>query len=468
LEDRLIQSIELQNFQSHAATCLDLHPGLNVLTGQGDSGKSAILRAIRWNQSNRIRHDDRPMGDSYVSDWAKSIGAKGATTLLEDCRVTIAKPEGTCSRFREAPKGKGDKERNGYDLNGQRFEAIGVTVPDPVTQFFNWSPVNVQRQQDKAFLLSESAGEVASFLNRTVRLDAIDTHIQAANQLLRQEKDGLKLLQSKQADDQSALEALAWVPGVQVRLEALEALVQARGTLGAKAQRLHGIADQIEAQERRIRESERIASLEPKVREMRRVNDWRRGLMDQRRRLQEVADQWERWERGAKSSEAVARLGARTKGLRGLVERREAVDWEGQKIGSIVLRWEHADRAIHASEGIVSLEPRAKALRALVDQRKALGLRATLLRDLVERWSSVSVSDFDWEAMARNAKVLRARFARAQGVRERAAELRSLRLTFADLATTILETGRTVAKLVALRPETCPLCGGPMHKGEHS
>lgn len=464
----MIQSIELQNFQSHASTCLGLHPGLNVIVGSGDSGKSAILRAIRWNQSNRIRHDDRPMGDSYVSDWAKSTGSKGATTLLEDCRVTIVKPEGTCTRFREAPKGKGDKERNGYDLNGQRFEAIGVTVPDPVTQFFNWSPVNVQRQQDKAFLLSESAGEVASFLNRTVRLDAIDTHIQAANQLLRQEKDGLKLLQSKQEDDSKALEALAWVPGVQVRLEALEALVQAREALGTKAQRLRDIADQIEAQEQKIQEAQRIVSLEPRVREMRRVNDWRRGLMDQRRRLQEVADQWERWAGVYVSSGAIVANAPMAKDLRKLVEKREAVGVRSETLMSLRIQWESSEVKHRVFERIVSLEPRAKALRALVDQRKALGLRATVLRDLVERWSSVSVSDFDWEAVARKAKVLRARFARVQGVRERAAELRNLRLTFADLETTILETGNKVAELVALRPETCPLCGGPMHKGEHS
>ena len=464
----MIQSITLQNFQSHASTRLALDPGLNVIVGSGDSGKSAILRAIRWNQSNRIRHDDRPMGDSYVSDWAKSTGSKGATTLLEDCRVTITKPEGTCSRFREAPKGKGDKERNGYDLNGQRFEAIGVTVPDPVTAFFNWSPVNVQRQQDKAFLLSESAGEVASFLNRTVRLDAIDTHIQAANQLLRQEKDGLKLLESKQKDDKDALEALAWVPGVQMRLEALEALVQAREALGARAKRLRDLADQIEVQERRIRESERIVSLEPKVWEMRRINDWRRGLMDQRRKLQEVADQWERWERVAKSSEAVARLAPGLSFLFDLMERRDQVETLRRALVALRSRWTASEALAKASEGIVSMEPRAKALRALVDQRRALALQATLLRDFVERWSAVSVSDFDWEAVARKAKVLRARFARAQGVREQAAEVRNLRLTFADLETTILETGNRVAELVALRPETCPLCGGPMHKGEHS
>ncbi len=63
--------------------------------------------------------------------------------------------------------------------------------------------------------------------------------------------------------------------------------------------------------------------------------------------------------------------------------------------------------------------------------------------------------------------MLRARFARAQGMREQVVEVRNLRLTFADLETTILETGSRLSELVALRPETCPLCGGPMHKGEH-
>lgn len=464
----MIPRIRIQNFQSHKDTEIHLSHGLNVVVGSGDSGKSAILRAIRWNQSNRIRHDDRPMGDSYVSDWAKSVSAKGAVTLLEDCRVTIDKPNGTCSRFREAPKAKGDKERNGYDLNGARFEAIGVTVPDPVSTFFNWSEVNVQRQQDKAFLLSQNAGEVASFLNRTVRLDAIDTHIQAANQLLRQEKDGLKLLQSKQADDQKALEALAWVPDVQVRLEALEALVQAREALGARAQRLRDIADQIEAQERRIRESERIVSMEPRAKELRRLNDWRRGLMDQRRKLVETADQWARWEQVAKTSEAVARLAPGLSWILDLMERRDQVEAQRRALVALRDRWTASETLAKASEGIVVLEPRAKALRALADERRALALRTTLLRDLVERWSGIRVVGRDWEALGRGIKVLRARVSRVQGIREQVRGLQSFRLTFAELETTIQGAGEQVAELVAMRPESCPLCGGPMHKGEHS
>lgn len=403
-----------------------------------------------------------------MSDWAKSVGSKGATTLLADCRVTITKPEGTCTRFREAPKGKGDKERNGYDLDGQRFEAIGVSVPDPVSAFFNWSEVNVQRQQDPAFLLSKGAGEVASFLNRTVRLDAIDTHIQAANQLLRQEKDGLKLLQSKQADDQTALEALAWVPGVQAKLEALEALVQARIAVGDKLQRLQGIREQIEALEARIQVSERVVSMEPRVRDLRRTNDWRRGLMDQRRKLMEATEQWARWEEVSRVSRGIVVHAETVRMLREGIEQRESVEAQRRALVALRFRWTAADTLLKASSGVVAVEPRAKELRALVDARKALRLRTTLLRDLVERWQGIRVVECDWEALARKVKVLRARVSRVQGIREQVKGLQSFRSTITGLETTIQEAGKRVTELVAMRPAMCPLCGGPMHKGEHS
>jgi len=464
----LIQSIEIQNFQSHESTCLELHPGLNVLVGSGDSGKSAIHRAIRWNQSNRIRHDDRPMGDSYVSDWAKSTGAKGATTLLADCLVRITKPEGTCTRFREAPKGKGDKERNGYELNGQRFEAIGVTVPDDVSTFFNWSEVNVQKQQDQAFLLSKGAGEVATFLNRTVRLDAIDTHVQAANSLLRQERDGLKLLQSKQADDQSALLALAWVPDVEARLQSLEALNGAREALDASIRRLRDLASQIKAQEARILESQQLVDMEQRVKELRRTHDWKRGLMERRGRLKEAADQWERWEQVARASGRLVELGPRVQGLHGLVEARARVQADVRSIQSLCSRWELAERTVQDTMVLAGLGPRAQGLRVLMEERGALGRRVTVLRDLVERWSGIRVSDGDWEDLEFRVRRLRKFAERRKGVQDQIRGIASFRLTFAELETSIQEAGTRVAELVALRPVSCPLCGGPMHTGEHS
>ena len=408
------------------------------------------------------------MGDSYVSDWAKSVSPKGAVTLLEDCRVTIDKPEGTCSRFREAPKAKGDKERNGYDLNGARFEAIGVSVPEQVSEFFNWSEVNVQKQQDQAFLLSKGAGEVATFLNKTVRLDSIDTHIQAASALLRGDKAALALLQSKQADDEKALEALAWVPAIQGRLEALDALVETRTALETRVQKLQGIRSQIEELESRIAESETIVSMEPRAKELRRLNDWRRGLMDQRRKLMEASEQWAKWEDVLTASEGVAKLGSRVQGLRDLVEKRAKIAEHRAFLYNLTSRWTDSGRMDQKAGAIVAMEPRVRALRADWERAKALRLQGTLLRDLVERWSEIRVSSVDWEPLERGAKILRARMSRAQALREQVEGVRKFRLTITGLETTIQEAGKLVSELEALRPATCPLCGGPMHKGEHS
>ena len=55
-----IKQLRLKNFQSHEDTVLDFVPGLNVLLGNSDTGKSAIVRAIRWLFYNE------PAGDEFL------------------------------------------------------------------------------------------------------------------------------------------------------------------------------------------------------------------------------------------------------------------------------------------------------------------------------------------------------------------------------------------------------------------
>lgn len=45
---RKIKSIIIKNFQSHANTELELCDGVNVILGNSDVGKTAILRALGW------------------------------------------------------------------------------------------------------------------------------------------------------------------------------------------------------------------------------------------------------------------------------------------------------------------------------------------------------------------------------------------------------------------------------------
>ena len=60
----MIKQINIKNFQSHKSTQLKLDPGVNVIVGSSDSGKTAIIRAYLWVV------DNRPLGNAFVSHWA--------------------------------------------------------------------------------------------------------------------------------------------------------------------------------------------------------------------------------------------------------------------------------------------------------------------------------------------------------------------------------------------------------------
>ena len=59
----MIKKLHIRNFQSHKDSRLIFSDGVNVIVGNSDSGKSAILRALNWVITNR------PSGDSYISNW---------------------------------------------------------------------------------------------------------------------------------------------------------------------------------------------------------------------------------------------------------------------------------------------------------------------------------------------------------------------------------------------------------------
>ena len=58
----MIDKIKIQNYQSHENTELELSPGINVIIGETDRGKTSILRALNWMFSNR------PLGEGFKCD----------------------------------------------------------------------------------------------------------------------------------------------------------------------------------------------------------------------------------------------------------------------------------------------------------------------------------------------------------------------------------------------------------------
>jgi DNA repair exonuclease SbcCD ATPase subunit len=146
----MIKSLSLENFQSHKSTTLEFNSGVNVIIGPSDSGKTAIIRALRWLIWNR------PLGNAFRSNWSDEsivqIKTKSDTITLS--------------------LGKNNKKI--YDLNEHGFEANGTDVPSEVSEALNISEINLQSQLDKPFLLSDSAGEVALHFNKIAKLEKIN------------------------------------------------------------------------------------------------------------------------------------------------------------------------------------------------------------------------------------------------------------------------------------------------------
>ena len=158
----MIDRIELENFQSHKKSVLELDPGINAIIGPSNNGKTSIIRALKLSRYNQ------PSGTAYISKWAKD--KKGNQT--KQMYVTVTKGEHTLTR------GKG-KDLNGYQIDdNEPLEALGKGgLPDQVVNFYNTNDVNLQEQMDKPFLIGSTPPEVAKFLNTIVDMTEIDVYL---------------------------------------------------------------------------------------------------------------------------------------------------------------------------------------------------------------------------------------------------------------------------------------------------
>jgi exonuclease SbcC len=162
----MINSLSISNFQSHKDSTLEFDGGVNIITGQSDSGKSAILRALNWVVNNK------PSGDAFRSNW-------GGDT---EVKIQIGKEDVA------RKKGKGNYYDSHINKTATRFASFGQDVPDKIKKLINFSPLNMQGQLESPFLLAMSGGEVARYLNKIVHLDVIDKSLFNIGRVLNKER----------------------------------------------------------------------------------------------------------------------------------------------------------------------------------------------------------------------------------------------------------------------------------------
>ncbi len=237
----MIKRLNISNFQSHKNSELEFDEGINIIIGQSDSGKSAILRALRWVV------DNTPSGDSFRSTWGGNT--KVELSLDEDKVVGRSKTKTT----------------NQYDIKNAILTSFNQGVPEEIKSILNFSSLNLQSQFDSPFLLAMSGGEVARYLNKIVHLDKIDLSLSNIGKTLRKEQTDLKYTEKEYDTAKEKEKEFDWIDGAEgclVKLEIFEGVIRNKKNRYAS---LHLLCTGLEEYDNEIKEVSQLTQYEGEV-----------------------------------------------------------------------------------------------------------------------------------------------------------------------------------------------------------
>ena len=155
----MIKSITLENFMSHQATRIDLAPGVTVITGPNNVGKSAVVEAVRSlvqnsSQKHSIRHGARQAVVRLVLDSGE---------IIEWVRT-----DKTAYYRLFRPKDNGREEVG----EPEEYRKIGLSVPEDIQTLLRLGlvetetgdiDIHIGNQREPIFLLNKPGSQAAGF-----------------------------------------------------------------------------------------------------------------------------------------------------------------------------------------------------------------------------------------------------------------------------------------------------------------
>lgn len=210
-----IKQVILKNFQSHKNSTITFNNRLNVIVGPSDSGKTAILRGIRWALYNE------PVGDYFIREGEK------------ECSVTIVFSNyTTIKRYRS-------KNKNIYYLYDKdnietKFEGFGTTVPQEIIDKVGIKKIeldndiskaiNFSDQLEGAFLLSERGAVRANSIGRLVGVNIIDDSLRETLRDIRNLSGNKRYIDNNIIELEKELKEYDYLEQLQIQIENIEDL----------------------------------------------------------------------------------------------------------------------------------------------------------------------------------------------------------------------------------------------------
>jgi len=161
----MLEYLGLIDCQSHKETELEFSPGINVIVGENNAGKTTVLRAL----------------------YALAFNPKGYFSKLKRWKKnwpTIRAVWGGKEIIRS---------KEGYFLDGRAYRSVGDTVPKDIANTLNLDPINFKLIREDLFLISQSPGARARLINRASGLDSQEELIAYCSQQIKGYTDEIKI-----------------------------------------------------------------------------------------------------------------------------------------------------------------------------------------------------------------------------------------------------------------------------------
>ncbi len=262
VQQRYITKVRIENFQSHADTEFDLSPGINLIVGSSEGGKSAILRAINFALHNEPRGDDFIRMDeteTRVSVW-----------WSDGCYLCRIKGERNSVLIRD---------KDGFE---QTLDRIGTTLPKEALDVLGFPPIDDESgpiayadQHQPLFLVTLSASELPRTISRLTGIDDFEAAAEIlnkqANAANKQIKDSTKRIENyniqlkkyENLDDQ--LDHLSAMEDIAEKIDEMSSSAESAKSLKNNYEELMKIG---RAAYKSLKKAENIAQFSPKLKEI--------------------------------------------------------------------------------------------------------------------------------------------------------------------------------------------------------
>lgn len=240
----MIKKVQIKNFQSHESTELDLVPGINVILGRSQAGKTAMLRGLLWLVTNR------PGGLRFRSHFAKK-------SLPTEVRVVLSMK--SKNREQQLALSKSPSNKATYSVGKSSFQGFGQGVPKEVQEALNINPdINIHQQLDAPFLITATPSEAARVINKATRLENVGKWLSQLTKLGRSANKEMSLVGDDIKDIKDELSCFDDLDDLEKDVEELGALERDVDSLESAIDLVGELIDDLEQWDERIMVSKQI------------------------------------------------------------------------------------------------------------------------------------------------------------------------------------------------------------------